>query len=135
MSYKTARFAFKLDFLFSDTWRKLLSRAVLILTVKYNSRGLSHVGGNVSMNIIKRRSNCAFITGSCLGPPSLSLMFLPLVCVTGPAVAASWASRVFPGFDATRLCVEHVHSGPDCPGDLFTCRQPLPAGQSLSQHG
>ena len=50
----------------------------------------------------------------------------------GQPAGAIW---VFPGFDATRVCLEHVHSGPDCPGDLFSHRKPLPGGQLLSQHG
>lgn len=62
---------------------------------------------------------------------------LCLGCVTGTpeAGAASRAIWVFPDFDATRVCLEHVHSGPDCPGDLFSHRKPLPEGQLLSQHG
>lgn len=54
---------------------------------------------------------------------------------TPEAGAASRAIWVFPGFDATRGCLEHVHSGPDCPGDLFSHRKPLSPGQLLSQHG
>lgn len=63
--------------------------------------------------------------------------WLCLGCVTGTpeAGAASRAIWVFPGFDATRVCLEHVHGGPDCPGDLFSHRKPLPEGQLLSQHG
>lgn len=63
--------------------------------------------------------------------------WLCLGCVAGTpeAGAASRAIWVFPGFDATRVCLEHVHSGPDCPGDLFSHRKPLPEGQLLSQHG
>lgn len=89
---------------------------------------------------------CLFLLGTpCSVPLHLLLLstsfhchcWLCLGCVTGTpeAGAASRAIWVFPGFDATRVCLEHVHSGPDCPGDLFSHRKPLPEGQLLSQHG
>lgn len=60
---------------------------------------------------------------------------LGLGFVAGTPGAASRATRVFPGFNATPVQLEHVHGRPDCPGDLFSHSKPLPKGQPLSQHG
>lgn len=64
----------------------------------------------------------------------MAVFWLCYRCTRGRGSQPGW-SECFLGFDATRVCLEHVHSGPDCPGDIFSHRKPLPAGQPLSQHG
>lgn len=58
--------------------------------------------------------------------------FLPVSVFQVRPAAASLVGGEFPGLDANRLQLEHVHCRLDCPGDLFTRTKLFPAGQPLA---